>query len=114
MLTLLSTVIQVLWDAKDPSPMIMPATLPLGATGVGNQLVQYLDDKWEPIIGKDVEGRESTPAAVDKDTAALRATVGDRAAGQDDLHRLGGHRALREQGYREASGSGWAPPCPAI
>jgi hypothetical protein len=64
-LTLLSTVIQVLWDAKDHSPMIMPATLPLSAPGVGNQLVQYLDDRWEPIIAKDVEGRASTPAAVD-------------------------------------------------
>ena len=66
-LTLLSTVIQVLWEAKDHSPMIMPATLPLSAPGVGNQLVQYLDDRWEPIIAKDVEGRGSTPAAVDND-----------------------------------------------
>jgi Protein of unknown function (DUF499) len=66
-LTLLSTVIQVLWEAKDHSPMIMPSTLPLSAQGVGNQLVQYLDDRWEGIITKDVEGRDSTPAAVDND-----------------------------------------------
>ena len=66
-LTLLSTVIQVLWEVKDPGTMIMPGTLPLGATGVGNQLVQYLDDKWDAVIGKDVEGRESTPAGIDKE-----------------------------------------------
>lgn len=66
-LTLLSTVIQVLWDAKDHSPMIMPATLPLGAHGVGSQLIQYLEGTWDGIIGKDVEGRDSTPARVDND-----------------------------------------------
>jgi hypothetical protein len=66
-LTLLSTVIQVLWDTKDHSPMIMPATLPLNAPGVGDKLVQYLDDRWQPIIDKDVEGRTSTPARVDND-----------------------------------------------
>ena len=64
-LTLLSTVIQVLWEHKDHSPMIMPATLPLNAPGVGDKLVQYLDDRWQPIIDKDVEGPGSTPAAVD-------------------------------------------------
>ena len=49
-LTLLAAVIQVLWEAKDHSPMIMPATLPLNAPGVGDKLVQYLDDRWGPII----------------------------------------------------------------
>ena len=66
-LTLLAAVIQVLWEAKDHSPMIMPATLPLNAPGVGDKLVQYLDDRWGPIIDRDVEGRGSTPAAVDND-----------------------------------------------
>jgi predicted AAA+ superfamily ATPase len=66
-LTLLSAVIQVLWEAKDHSPMIMPATLPLNAPGVGDKLVQYLDDRWQPIIDRDVEGRDSTPARIDND-----------------------------------------------
>lgn len=66
-LSLLSNAIQVLWDAKDASPMIMPATVPLSAPGVGGQLAQYLDETWAPIIDRDVEGRDSTPAAVDRD-----------------------------------------------
>ena len=66
-LSLLSTVIQVLWDAKDPGPMIMPATLPLNAPGVGEKLGQYLEDRWESVIGKDVAGRDSTPAQIDRD-----------------------------------------------
>ena len=66
-LSLLSTVIQVLWDAKDHGPMIMPATLPLNAPGVGDKLGQYLDDRWESVISKDVAGRDSTPALIDRE-----------------------------------------------
>ena len=65
-LALMSNVIQVLWDANDASPMIMPSTVPLGEYRVGNQLVQYLDDSWETIINRDVAGRDSTPAQVDR------------------------------------------------
>jgi predicted AAA+ superfamily ATPase len=66
-LSLMSNVIQVLWEAKDASPMIMPATVPLLETRVGGQLDQYLDDTWAPIISRDVEGPDSTPAEVDRD-----------------------------------------------
>ena len=65
-LALMSNVIQVLWDANDASPMIMPSTVPLGEYRVGNQLVQYLDDSWETIINRDVAGRDSIPAQVDR------------------------------------------------
>jgi Protein of unknown function (DUF499) len=65
-LALMSNAIQVLWDNKDGSPMIMPATVPLSAPGVGGQLAQYLEDSWGSVINKDVEGRDSTPAAVDR------------------------------------------------
>src|SRR5450756_922371 len=66
-LSLLSTVIQVLWDVKDPGPMIMPATLPLNTPGVGDKLGQYLEDRWESVISKDVAGRDSTPALIDRE-----------------------------------------------
>ena len=66
-LSLMSNAIQVLWDNKDGSPMIMPATVPLSAPGVGRQLAQYLEDSWESVINKDVEGRDATPATVDRD-----------------------------------------------
>jgi hypothetical protein len=66
-LSLLSTVIQVLWDAKGSGPMIMPATLPLNTPGVGDKLGQYLEDRWESVISKDVAGRDSTPALIDRE-----------------------------------------------
>ena len=47
-----------------PAPAV-PATLPLSAPGVGNQLVQYLDDSWETIINRDVAGRDSTAQQLD-------------------------------------------------
>lgn len=64
-LNLMSNIIRTLWEANDPSPMIMPGTVPLAEPRVRTQFAQYLEDLWGPIIDKDVDGDNSTPAAVD-------------------------------------------------
>ena len=74
-LRLMSSVVHALWVAQDPSPIILPSTVPLGAPTVASEITQYLPDSWKPIIDKDIDGEDSTPARID----AERPTFGQRA-----------------------------------
>ncbi len=74
-LRLMSTAIYALWQAGDPYPLIMPATVPLSDRRVFDDLTQYLEDSWKSIIDTDVDGPESTPARIDHE----RSTFGQRA-----------------------------------
>lgn len=70
-LRLMSTVIHVLWRDQNQSPMIMPGDVPIHDTRVNQELTYYLEDRWKPIIDADVDGPDSTPAAVDKEKTVL-------------------------------------------
>jgi predicted AAA+ superfamily ATPase len=65
-LRLMSTVIASLWQRGDPSPMIMPGTLPLNDDRVVEELTSYLEDRWKAIIDADVDGPGSTPVQIDQ------------------------------------------------
>ncbi|MGW4101966.1 DUF499 domain-containing protein [Streptomyces sp. NPDC004976] len=70
-LRLMSTVIHVLWRDQNMSPMIMPGDVPIHDTRVNQELTYYLEDRWKPIIDTDVDGPDSTPAAVDNEKTVL-------------------------------------------
>lgn len=74
-LRLMSKVIHALWVSTDAAPLIMAGSVPLDVPGVRDELDQYLEDSWKPIIDKDVDGAQSTPAAID----ASRPTFQQRA-----------------------------------
>jgi predicted AAA+ superfamily ATPase len=64
-LRLMNTVIHALWVGEDQSPLIMPASVPIGASSVNSELTQYLQDSWKAVIDADVDGPNSEPAKID-------------------------------------------------
>jgi predicted AAA+ superfamily ATPase len=73
-LRLMSAVIQTLWENDDPAPLIMPGGVPLDSDLVLNEITQYLEDHFKPVIDTDIDGASATPAAID----AARPTFGQR------------------------------------
>ncbi len=69
-LRLMAGVIYRLWMVNDPSPMIMPGSLPLAVTDVSDELIRYLPESaaWNSIVSSEVDGEGSVPYQVDKNT----------------------------------------------
>ena len=65
-LRLMSVVIHALWQGGDPSPLILPGSIPLATADVNAELTQYLQDNWKAVIDADVDGENSGPAKIDK------------------------------------------------
>jgi len=70
-LRLMAAVIHSLWEKGDRSPLILPSTIPIDDPRVQFELTRYLSDNWVPIIGKDVDGPNSTPARIDAEVTNL-------------------------------------------
>ncbi len=64
-LRLMNTVIRALWVGEDQSPLIMPASIPIGTATVNAELTQYLQDSWKAVIDADVDGPNSEPVKID-------------------------------------------------
>ena len=64
-LRLMSKVIHTLWVSGDAGPLIMPGSVPLDISAPRDELTQYLEDSWKPILDKDVDGPQAVPAAID-------------------------------------------------
>jgi predicted AAA+ superfamily ATPase len=70
-LRLMSSVVHELWRGGDAAPMILPGSVPLDRARVTDELAQYLEDAWKPIIDTDIDGPGSTPVEIDKQRSAL-------------------------------------------
>ena len=68
-LRLMANVVHTLWDRKDSSPLIMPATIPLDAVGVVTEMGGYLPDSWSAVIEKDIDGERALSLALDRENA---------------------------------------------
>ncbi len=64
-LRLMNTVIHALWVGEDQSPLIMPASIPIGTAAVNSELTQYLQDSWKSVIDADVDGPNAEPVKLD-------------------------------------------------
>jgi hypothetical protein len=64
-LRLMNTVIHALWVGEDQSPLIMPASIPIGTATVNSELTQYLQDSWKAVIDADVDGPNAEPRKID-------------------------------------------------
>ena len=64
-LRLMNTVIHALWVGEDRSPLIMPASIPIGTASVNSELTQYLQDSWKAVIDADVDGPNAEPVKID-------------------------------------------------
>ncbi len=70
-LRLLAKVIHRQWESQDQSLLIMPSSLPMDDSAVRTELTSYLDDVWEPILSQDVDGPDSLPLQLDRETPTL-------------------------------------------
>ena len=70
-LRLMAAVIHSLWERQDANLLIMPGNIPVEDQIVKCELTRYLDDQWDPVIEKDVDGSNSLPLALDRDNPNL-------------------------------------------
>ena len=70
-LRLMAAVIHSLWERQDSNLLIMPANVPVDDPRVQFELNRYLEDKWVPVIEKDVDGQHSLPLAIDRENPNL-------------------------------------------
>lgn len=70
-LRLMAAVIYELWLHGDQSLMIMPASIPLDAPNVRNEILRYLPENWPAVVDVDIDGAESRPVQNDKQVPTL-------------------------------------------
>lgn len=61
----MAIVIHRLWNDGNKDALIMPGSLPLSDGNVINKSIHYLPNGWEPVIEREVDGTNSTPANID-------------------------------------------------
>jgi predicted AAA+ superfamily ATPase len=69
-LRLMAKVVHRLWQSGDASLLILPATVPVADSEVKPELAKYLEDNWDPVIEKDIDGAQSLPVRLDSENAA--------------------------------------------
>ena len=70
-LNLVSDIVHELWRTDDRSALIQPGSVLASASRINPDLTQYLPDSWKTIIDSDIDGPDSTPAAIDADRPNL-------------------------------------------
>jgi len=68
-LKLMAKVIHRLWKDGNNDPLIMPGSFPLMDADTLNEVLYYLPQGWDPVIGRDVDGERSETWEIEnKDT----------------------------------------------
>lgn len=70
-LRLMATVIYELWRRDDRTLLIMPGTLPLASSPVVDELTNYVDEAWTPVIATDVDGENALPLRLDNENPSF-------------------------------------------
>lgn len=68
-LRLMASVVFTLWSRGDRSLTIQPGLVPIDEPTVETELTRYLTPNWPVIIEKDVDGPNSLPCRMDKESA---------------------------------------------
>ncbi|MFA4084524.1 DUF499 domain-containing protein [Mycobacteroides salmoniphilum] len=71
-LRLMSHVIHQLYAREDPSPLIMPGSVPLDAQPVRSEIRQYVDNAWDAIIQSEIDGDNAVARVVDAERPVLK------------------------------------------
>lgn len=66
-LRLMSAIIHQLWEREDKNLLILPASVPVDAPAVQEELIRYLPQEWKYVIEKDIDGPNSLPLKLDRD-----------------------------------------------
>ncbi|MCX4151756.1 MULTISPECIES: ATP-binding protein [Paraburkholderia] len=70
-LKLMATVIHRLWQDGNNDLLIQPASLPLYASEVRNEAINYLVQGWDPVLEKDIDGERATTTSLDSQKPLL-------------------------------------------
>ena len=97
-LRLMAAVIHELWMANDASAMIMPGSLTLDIPTVRDELVRYLPETWNGIMDHEVDGRNSIPYQLDKNTLRYGQKLAARRVARTIM--LGSAPTVRAQNVR--------------
>lgn len=97
-LRLMAAVIHKLWMEQDASAMIMPSSMPLNAPEVKEELIQYLEESWNAIIDKEVDGENSAPYTLDKSATRYGQKMAARRVARTIM--LGSAPTVRAQNIR--------------
>ena len=65
-LRLMAAVIHELWMGNDSSPMIMPGSFSLNIPSVRDELTRHLQEGWNAIVDREVDGKKSVPYQTDQ------------------------------------------------
>ncbi len=77
-LRLMATAISALWRVGDPSPLILPGSLPLSDARVRGEVLAPLDPHFASVLETDVEGSSARPQVIDTERrtyGAVQATT---------------------------------------
>lgn len=64
-LRLMAKVVHNLWQQNDNNVLILPASVSVGDADIKPELAHYLEDNWDPVIEKDIDGSHSLPWRLD-------------------------------------------------
>ncbi len=64
-LKLMSKIIYRLWQEDNKDLMILPGSIPLNDGGTRNELVAHLNNGWDPVVEKDIDGDRSETAELE-------------------------------------------------
>ncbi len=70
-LRLMAAVIHSLWEKGDRNPLILPSNIPIDDPRVSFEFKRYLDERWDGVIDKDVDGPSSLPLRIDGEVPNL-------------------------------------------
>ena len=81
-LRFMAQVVHELWKIEESSAMIMPGKVAVGSARAQPELLRYLDENWQSIIASDIDGDNSTPDKIDKDSTSLSKYAATRRIGR--------------------------------
>jgi hypothetical protein len=70
-LRLMAKVVHNLWLHEDKSLLILPASIPISDGEIKAEFANYLENNWDPIIEKDIDGTHSLSWRLDADNPTL-------------------------------------------
>lgn len=97
-LRFMAAVIHELWMGNDASAMIMPGSIPMDVPNVRDELTRYLDESWNAIVDKEVDGKNSIPYQNDKNNSRYGKLMASRRVARTIM--LGSAPTTRGQSVR--------------
>lgn len=97
-LRLMAAVVHDLWMNNDAGLMIMPGSISMDNPNVRDELTRYLDENWNGIVDKEVDGKSSTPYLQDQENRYYGRTLACRRVARTIF--LGSAPSVREQSVR--------------